>query len=86
MTENHMSDDPTIRRGVTFFFLGAGNDDDSLDVTSEGISPMLSLDDALEEATRQTNDHGGSHFIIECRVVAKVSRGQIRVTKYGPRK
>lgn len=75
-----------VKPGVTFYFYGAGNDDGTIDVTSEGITPLPDLDGAVSYASDLTTDHGGSHFVIECKVVAKVSRGQIRVTKYGSRK
>lgn len=81
-----MSDDLVIKPGVTFYFYGSADDDDIIDVTSEGITPLASLDGAISYATDLTMDHGGAHFVIECKVVAKVSRGKIRVTKYGARK
>jgi hypothetical protein len=84
-----MTDEPNdmeVKPGVTFYFYGAGNDDDTIDVTSEGITPLPTLARAVDYATELTRDHGGAHFVIECKVVARVSRGRIRVTKYGSRK
>jgi hypothetical protein len=81
-----MSDELEIKPGVTFYFWGAADDDEIIDVTSEGITPLPTLDGAISYATDQTRDHGGAHFVIECKVVAKVSRGRIRVMKYGARK
>lgn len=83
-----MSDEEmvVIKPGVTFYFYGSADDDEIIDVTSEGITPILGFDDAVTFATDLTKDHGGAHFVIECKVVAKVSRGRVRVTKYGSRK
>lgn len=79
--------DVIVKPGVTFYFTGAGDsDDDTIDVTSCGIDPRLSFDETLDIAWEETADHGGATFVIECKVVARVSRGKIRVTKYGAKK
>lgn len=79
-------DDIQIRPGVTFFFTGcADSPKDTIDVTSEGISPVLSFDEAVEVASDLTQNHGGVNFVIECKVVACVSK-HIRIKKYGARR
>lgn len=79
--------DAIIKPGVTFFFTGVGDaDDNEIDVTSFGIEPLLSYEEALASAEEDVRDHGSAIYVLEAKVSARVSRGRIRVKRYGDRK
>jgi hypothetical protein len=52
--------------------------DGSIDISSEGKDP-LSIETALDLARKLVEEHGGTMFIIECRVVRKITRRTARV-------
>lgn len=63
---------------LPFYITGDLNLDGSVDISSEGKDP-LSLEAALDHAKMLVEDAGGTMFVIECRVVRKVTRGRLRI-------
>lgn len=63
---------------LPFYITGDLWPDGSVDINSEGKDP-LSLDVALEQAKELVEEHGGAMFVIECRVVRKITRRTARV-------
>lgn len=63
---------------LPFYITGDLWPDGSVDINSEGKDP-LSLECALDNAKELVEEHGGAMFVIECRVVRKVTRRSVRV-------
>lgn len=63
---------------LPFYIVGNLNLDGSVDISSEGKDP-LSLVVAMAHAQEIVEDSGGTIFVIECRVIRKVSRGRVRI-------
>jgi hypothetical protein len=63
---------------LPFYITGDLFLDGSVDIASEGKDPM-SLEYALEHAKGLVEECGGTMYVIECRVVQKITRGRVRV-------
>jgi hypothetical protein len=67
---------------LPFYITAWLNLDGSLDISSEGKDPLC-FDVAIEHAKEQIDDYGDNVlYVIECRVVRRVTRGKIRVEKF----
>lgn len=64
--------------GKPFYIIADRNCDGSLDIDSEGKTPM-ELSVALDQAKLSVEEHGGTEFVIECRAIRRISRGKLRI-------
>lgn len=78
-SENENESERGVPIDRVFYIRGDQLPNGSLDIEAEGPEPMLSLADITERVSEMAEDHGGTHFIVECRVIRKVSRGKVRV-------
>jgi hypothetical protein len=61
-----------------FYITGDLWPDGSVEICNEG-KDSLSLEAAIELATDTVTEHGGTMYVVECRVVRKVTRRSVKV-------
>lgn len=71
-----------VKPRQTFYRVASiGNSDGTLDAENMMEDCYESLDEALEQATGDTNHNGVAMVVYECRPLYITRRGRVRVTK-----
>lgn len=80
MTDDELDGEFRPMPNQVFFILADENLNGSLDISSEGKTPMQKTV-AVDQAKQQVDNNGGVSYVVECRTILRVKRGKMQVNK-----
>jgi DNA primase len=64
-----------------YLITSIGNLDKTVDLDDESPTTFDTLDEAVEEAKKVTEEYGLVSYVYKCKPVIRINRGKIKVTK-----